>query len=86
MNIYLEIFGYLGTLLIVVSMLMTSVTRLRVFNISGSVISMIYAVVCHTWPIALLNLSLITINVVQLIRAGRCARPIDSGEPTADLH
>ena len=71
MNVYLEIFGYTGTALIVISMLMTSVTKLRVVNICGSVISMIYAAHCHTWPIVLLNLTLIVINVCQLIRAYR---------------
>ena len=71
MNIYLEIFGYCGTALVLFSMMMTSVVKLRVFNAAGSLISMIYAYVCNTWPVVLLNLGLLIIQIVQLIRLHR---------------
>ncbi len=67
----LEIFGYIGTTLVIVSMLMTSVVKLRVINICGSTISMIYAILGNTWPIVLLNASLIVINAIQLVRMYR---------------
>ncbi len=67
----LEIFGYIGTALVIVSMLMTSVVKLRVINICGSVISMIYAIVGNAWPIVLLNGALVVINGVQLVRVRR---------------
>lgn len=68
MNIYLEILGYLGTALILLSMMMTSVTRLRWLNLCGSVITVIYAFATNTWPVFVLNLSLAGINAVQLFR------------------
>ncbi len=68
MNVYLELFGYLGTALVLLSMMMNSLVKLRLFNIGGSVISMIYAIFCNTWPVVFLNLGMILINVVQLIR------------------
>jgi len=68
MNIALEGFGYLGTGLILMSMMMTSVFWLRILNLSGSVISMIYAVLTNAWPVALLNTGLIVINTIQLLR------------------
>lgn len=68
MNIYLEIFGYIGTALVLVSMLMTSVVKLRIFNGTGALISMIYAFLCQTWPVFVLNLCLLVIQIVQLIR------------------
>ncbi len=68
---YLEVFGYIGTALVIVSMLMTSVVKLRVLNICGSVISTIYAIIGQAWPIVLLNVSLILINVIQLIRMSK---------------
>ena len=70
MNIYLELFGYLGTALVLLSMMMTSLVRLRWLNLSGSVVSMIYAFACRTWPVFVLNLCLTVINAVQLIRLG----------------
>ncbi len=67
-ELYLEIFGYIGTALVIISMLMTSVVKLRVINICGSTISMIYAIFGRAWPIVLLNASLVAINVFQLLR------------------
>lgn len=69
MNVYYEIIGYIGTALVILSMMMTSATKLRIVNISGSVVSTIYALLVGTYPVALLNLSLIAVNVVQLLRA-----------------
>ena len=68
MNIALEGVGYFGTGLILLSMMMTSVFWLRMLNLSGSVISMIYAALTNTWPVVLLNTGLIIINTVQLLR------------------
>lgn len=67
-SIYLEIFGYIGTALVVISMMMTSVTKLRIINMSGSVISAIYAGICGTWPVVVLNVSLFMINSFHLIK------------------
>ena len=73
MNIYLELFGYLGTALVLISMMMTSLGKLRILNLAGSLISMIYAIAMNTWPVAALNLGLIVINTVQLWRLRRSA-------------
>lgn len=67
-NIYLEIFGYIGTALVIISMMMTSVLKLRIINMCGGVISLIYAVLTNTWPVAVLNACLVCINFVQTIR------------------
>ena len=69
MNIYLEIFGYIGTALVIISMMMTSVTKLRIFNIAGSIISMIYSFLVQAYPVVLLNACLAVINLFHLIRA-----------------
>ena len=71
MNIYLEIFGYIGTALIIISMMMTSVTKLRLINICGSVISAIYSAHCHAWPVVVMNVCLICINTFHLVRDAR---------------
>ena len=68
MNVYLEIFGYIGMALVLISMMMTSVKRLRIVNMSGAVICAIYGIMTNTWPTALLNLGLLIIQVVQLYR------------------
>lgn len=69
--VLLEVFGYIGTALVLLSMMMTSVSKLRIVNIAGSVVSMTYAAICNTWPVAFLNFGLIIINVIQLVRLYR---------------
>ena len=67
MNIYLEIFGYIGTALVLLSMMMTSVVKLRMVNMSGSLISIIYSYLIHAWPVVFLNTGLFIINAIQLV-------------------
>ncbi len=67
-KVLVELFGYLGSALVVISMLMTSVIRLRVINTIGSIIFAIYALIIHSYPTALMNFFLVGINVYQLLR------------------
>ena len=69
--IYLEIFGYVGMVLVLVSMMMTSVKWLRILNMSGAIICATYGILTNTWPTALLNIGLLIIQMVQLIRLYR---------------
>ena len=72
--IWLEIFGYCGTALVLLSMMMTTVTRLRIINMAGSLISAVYAALCNTWPVVLLNVGLMIINAIQLLRSYMTAK------------
>lgn len=73
-KIALEIFGYLGTGLVLTSFIMKDIKWLRILNIAGSLISMTYALICNTMPVAVLNGALILINGVQLARIIRSER------------
>ena len=44
----IEIFGYIGCIFVIISMLMTSVVKLRVINTVGSSISAVYAMIGHS--------------------------------------
>lgn len=70
-SVLLEIFGYIGSGLVLVSLMMTSVEKLRWINICGSFISLIYAAIIGSWPVVFLNVGTISINVVQLVRLYR---------------
>lgn len=63
-----EAFGYLGTAIVLLSFTMRNIKRLRIVNIIGSVICIIYACMTNTLPQAVLNGSLIIINGAQLIK------------------
>ena len=64
----IEGIGYLGSALVLISMLMTSVVKLRVINAIGSAIFATYAILITSWPTAILNVSLFLINVYHLVR------------------
>ena len=66
-----EIIGYIGSALVLVSMLMTSVVRLRIINLIGSVIFAGYALMIRSYPTALMNICLAGINLYYLIRIFR---------------
>ena len=66
----IEAFGYLGSFLVLVSMLMTSVVKLRIINTIGSLIFTVYAFIIKSYPTAFMNLCLVLINV----HYGRCQR------------
>ena len=67
-EVILELIGYTGSLLVVISMLMTSVVKLRVINTIGGVIFCIYALCIHSYPTAAMQLCLIIINLVNLYK------------------
>lgn len=67
-ELMIELFGYLGSALVVVSMLMASVVKLRLINTVGSIISGSYALIIGSFPLALMNICLIIINVYNLVK------------------
>ena len=73
----IEIIGYLGSALVVISMLMTSVVRLRVINLIGSAVFTCYALIIKSYPTALMNFFLVGINVYHLARLLKTHRRYD---------
>lgn len=73
-HVLIEAFGYLGSLLVLLSMLMTSVVKLRIINTIGSVIFTIYAFIIKSYPTAFMNLCLVLINVHFLWKMSRTGK------------
>ncbi|MBQ7564914.1 MAG: YgjV family protein [Lachnospiraceae bacterium] len=73
-GLLIELFGYLGSVLVVISMLMTSVKRLRIVNTVGSVIFTIYALIIKTYTTAVLNACLVVINLYRLYEMEKIKR------------
>ena len=76
-HMLIEGIGYLGSLLVLVSMLMTSVFKLRVINTIGSCIFTVYALIIHSYPTALMNFCLVLINLHFLWKMSRTDRDFD---------
>lgn len=67
-HMIIEIIGYIGSLLVLVSFLMSSVVKLRVINSIGGFIFAIYAIIIQSYPTALMNVCLVGINIYYLVR------------------
>jgi hypothetical protein len=64
----IEIVGWVGSAVLVVSLLQTRVVRLRLVNLVGCLILLGYNWVIEVWPMVGLNVVLALINVVYLWR------------------
>lgn len=67
-KVIIELVGYLGSALVLVSMLMTSVVKLRIINMIGSIIFTTYAFIIKSYPTAFMNLCLVLINIYFLYK------------------
>lgn len=63
---YYELIGYCGSILVAVSLMMGSVFRLRIINLIGALIFVIYGLLIHALPVALLNSLIIGVNIYHL--------------------
>ncbi len=81
---WVEAVGYLGSGLVLVSMLMSSVVRLRIINLTGSVIFAVYALLIRSYPTALMNICLVGINIYHLLQLRKPVRHFDVCEDRPD--
>ncbi|WP_029068121.1 hypothetical protein [Jonesia quinghaiensis] len=63
---WLDVLGWVGSGIVVVSLLQTRILRLRVLNLTGCTISVVYALMGAVWPILGLNAVLAIINIYHL--------------------
>ncbi|MBQ7612648.1 MAG: YgjV family protein [Spirochaetaceae bacterium] len=73
-SIIIEMVGYLGSALVLVSFLMSSVVKLRLVNSIGGFIFFVYALIIHSYPTAIMNLCLVIINIRFLIKIKHAKR------------
>ena len=67
----LELIGYVSSVMILISLLMTSVVKFRVINAVGSLIFTVYALLIHSYPTAVLNACLVGVDVWFLVKVLR---------------
>jgi hypothetical protein len=67
----IETLGYLASAVIIISLLMRSIVRLRAVNLAGAAMFSAYGFLIGSYPIGVLNLVTSTINIVQLVRLHR---------------
>lgn len=67
MTLWIEIIGYTGMALILISFMMKDIRLIRAINMCGAVLSLIYGILTRTIPTACLNASLFIINSIYMI-------------------
>lgn len=65
---WFEILGYLASFIVLVSLLMSSIIKLRWINLIGSAMFSIYGFLIGALPVAFMNLCISLINVYYLIK------------------
>ena len=67
-SFYLQLFGYGASALIAVSLMMSSVKRLRIINLCGASAFATYGLLIHAYPVAVLNSIVVCVNIFHLRR------------------
>lgn len=70
-SVVLEVIGWVGSAVLVVSLLQTNLHRLRWINLVGCAVLIAYNGIAGVWPMLGLNLVLASINIFYLVRAHR---------------
>lgn len=66
--IVVEIIGYVASALIVASLAMTSVLKLRTISLLGSIAYVVYGVMLLAWPIVIANAIIAGLNILNIYR------------------
>jgi hypothetical protein len=65
---YIEWIGYIGSLLVVISLMMSSIVKLRWYNLIGAIVFATYGFLIGALPIGLVNIIIAGVNIFQLNR------------------
>jgi hypothetical protein len=84
-DVWIEVFGWIGSGLLVLSLLQGKMLRLRVINSIASVMLVLYNVLVETWPMVGMNAAVIAINVWHIVRILRERRAEASKPEGADV-
>jgi hypothetical protein len=65
---WLDLFGWLGSILLVVSLLQTRILRFRVLNLAACLSLVLFNALIEVWPMVGMNVATSTINLWFLVR------------------
>lgn len=63
-----EIIGYVASLLVAISLTMSSILKLRVINLIGSLVFSIYGLLIQAYPVAVMNFFIVMIDLYYLVQ------------------
>ncbi len=65
---WVEWVGYIASLLVLISLMMASILRLRIFNLIGASIFCVYGLLIHSYPVAGMNFLIVLSNIYYLFK------------------
>jgi hypothetical protein len=81
---WLEIYGYLGSALIAISLMMSDIRKLRWINLVGAGSFASYGLLINAWPVVILNGFIVLIDIVHLWQLSRAVTVSRSLEFASD--
>jgi hypothetical protein len=68
---WVEVIGYVGSVLVAISLALSDLSRLRVVNLIGAAVFTVYGLLVAAYPVALLNGFIVAVNIVYLVHMMR---------------
>ena len=65
---YIEWFGYLASFVVLISIIMSSIIKLRWINLTGSLMFAFYGLAIHSLPVTFMNTGIAMINIYYLVK------------------
>jgi hypothetical protein len=62
----IETIGYLGSILVAISLMMKNILKLRIINMAGAFFFMVYSLIIGTYPIFIVNLVIFLVDLYYL--------------------
>jgi hypothetical protein len=79
----IEIVGWAGSVLLVVSLLQSGMMRLRLLNLIAAIVLVGYNAAVETWPMVGMNAAVAIIDIWYIIRLRADAKSINAVEPVS---
>ncbi|MFQ3547012.1 MAG: hypothetical protein SNJ56_01640 [Termitinemataceae bacterium] len=80
MNIWIEWFGTLASVIVAISLTLKNIKRLRIVNLIGSLAFAVYGLLIMAWPVFALNAFIVLINTYYLYVMARDAKKPETFE------
>jgi len=65
-NLVIELLGYVASVLVAVSLMMSGIVKLRIINLIGAIFFTCYGLVIHAYPVAFVNGIICFVNIYYL--------------------
>lgn len=72
---WLDVIGFSAALAVLAGFCMTNVSSLRMFSVASNVLFVVYGLLTHIYPVLLLHLVLLPVNLLKLYRLRPRASP-----------